>query len=151
MTASENTGGGAAKKLNSSASTPRAAHRSIIQKDSKAKKRLINPSLLQKAATESGSGLFRKEVRNKEGQFCKLTSRLKILFRNAKKAIDNCSTISWFKLSQIFIVNISFLNHCVFVKGSFLGKIDTKSKLALETHKLLFVSPFGIPLKKKEK
>ena len=48
-------------------------------------------------------------------------------------------------------MNISFLNHCVFVKGSFPGKPDTESKLALEAHKLLFVFPFDIPLKQKKK
>ena len=47
-------------------------------------------------------------------------------------------------------MNISFLNHCVFVKGSFPGKPDTESKLALEAHKLLFVFPFDIPLKQKK-
>ena len=73
-----------------------------------------------------------------------LTPRFQILLWNIQEPVYYSIVVFWWKLSEIFPINV-FLDHYVFVSDSSFRTLNAKCKLTSKMETLVFV--FAVPLK----
>lgn len=72
-----------------------------------------------------------------------LTTRFDILVRDFKKPVDNTVAVAlWWKFGQLFPMNVSFLDHHVFVESSLASPIKTYCELTPKKRQFVFALTF---------